>query len=71
MRLVRVVRNRQAVDPLLPQIGQHRFVGSRDREQIAIFEVDAETGRATHLRLERWGQVQRGARVASESTETE
>ena len=52
-------------------IGEHRFVGARDREQIAIFEMDNETGRATHLRFERWGQVQRGKRVASESTETE
>ena len=47
-------------------IGEHRFVGTRDREQIAIFEVDAETGRATHLRLERWGQVQRGARSGTD-----
>ena len=52
-------------------IEEHRFVGTRDREQIAIFEMDSETGRATHLRLERWGQVQRGKRVAGESTETE
>ena len=44
-------------------IGEHRFVGTRDREQIAIFKVDAETGRATHLRLERWDQVQRGKRT--------
>ncbi len=47
-------------------IGEHRFVGTRDREQIAIFEVDVETGRATHLRLERWGQVQRGARSGAD-----
>ncbi len=43
-------------------IGDHRFVGERDRERIAIFEVDSATGEATHLRLERWGQLQRGAR---------
>ncbi len=47
-------------------IGDHRFVGIRDTEQIAIFEVDVETGRATHLRLERWGQVQRGKRTEAD-----
>ncbi len=50
-------------------IGEHRFAGTRDREQIAIFEVDADTGRATHLRLERWGQVQRGQRAGDEPEE--
>lgn len=43
-------------------IGEHRFAGTRDQEQIAIFEMPGKTGRATHLRLERWGQVQRGKR---------
>ena len=47
-------------------IGGHRFAGTRDKEQVAIFEVDAETGRATHLRLERWGQVQRGKRAGAD-----
>ena len=47
-------------------IGEHRFAGTRDKEQIAIFEVDSETGVATHLRLERWGQVQRGKRAGAE-----
>ena len=47
-------------------IGEHRFIGTRDQEQIAIFEVDADTGQATHLRLERWGQVQRGTRVGAD-----
>ncbi len=47
-------------------IGEHRFAGTRDQEQIAIFEVDPETGKATHLRLERWGQVQRGKRAGAD-----
>ncbi len=47
-------------------IGEHRFVGARDLEQMAIFEVDEKTGRATHLRLERWGQVQRGPRTGGD-----
>ncbi len=47
-------------------IGDHRFAGTRDQEQIAIFEVDSETGVATHLRLERWGQVQRGQRAGAD-----
>ena len=46
-------------------IGGHRFAGTRDKEQIAIFEVDSETGVATHLRLERWGRVQRGQRAGT------
>ena len=47
-------------------VGEHRFAGTRDQEQIAIFEVDPETGKATHLRLERWGQVQRGKRAGAD-----
>ena len=47
-------------------IGEHRFAGTRDREQMAIFEVDPDTGKATHLRLERWGQVQRGKRAGAD-----
>lgn len=47
-------------------IGEHRFAGTRDHEQLAIFEVDPDTGKATHLRLERWGQVQRGKRVGAD-----
>ncbi|MXX75878.1 MAG: beta-lactamase family protein [Holophagales bacterium] len=47
-------------------IGEHRFVGTRDQDQMAVFEVDSETGAATHLRLERWGQVQRGQRAGAE-----
>ena len=47
-------------------IGEHRFAGTRDQEQMAIFEVDPETGEATHLRLERWGQVQRGKRAGAD-----
>ncbi|MDE2851330.1 MAG: serine hydrolase [Acidobacteriota bacterium] len=47
-------------------IGEHRFGGTRDKEQIAIFEMDTATGRASHLRLERWGQVQRGKRAGAE-----
>lgn len=47
-------------------IGEHRFAGTRDREQMAIFDVDPETGKATHLRLERWGQVQRGKRAGAD-----
>ena len=47
-------------------IGDHRFAGTRDQEQMAIFEVDPETGEATHLRLERWGQVQRGKRAGAD-----
>ncbi len=47
-------------------IGGHRFAGTRDKEQIAIFEMDDATGRASHLRLERWGQVQRGKRAGAD-----
>ena len=47
-------------------IGEHRFAGTRDQEQMAIFEVDPDTGKATHLRLERWGQVQRGKRAGAD-----
>ena len=47
-------------------IGEHRFAGTRDHEQMAIFEVDPETGKATHLRLQRWGQVQRGKRAGTD-----
>lgn len=47
-------------------IGDHRFAGTRDQEQMAIFEVDPDTGKATHLRLERWGQVQRGKRAGTD-----